>query len=115
MGETGEDRAQSKGRNRGGARAGLLARAAAHVYWPGNFLRARSQTVGRKSPRLHESFSRFAGGDQFHCDVLGAVAERISRDERRHALAIWADSLPDGAFYSGQSAARHGPGPLLQL
>src|SRR5260370_39407775 len=106
MADQGQDRARSKGRNRGGARAGLLARAAAHVYWPGNFLRARSQTVGRKSPRLHESFSRFAGGDQFHFDVFGAVAERISRDERRDAIAIWADSLPAGAFYSGQSARR---------
>src|SRR5260370_39690985 len=107
MADQGQDRARSKGRNRGGARAGLLARAAAHVYWPGNFLRARSQTVGRKSPRLHESFSRFAGGDQFHWYVLGGAPEPLSRAERRHAIAICADSPPAGGFYSRTSAVRH--------
>ncbi len=71
--------------------------------------------VGGASPRVYQGVSRIAGDHQFHRDVRGAGAKRVSGNQRKDATAIRTDSLPAGAVHPRQGAGRNGHRPLLQF
>src|ERR1700738_4401684 len=106
---------RSEGGVSGRARAGFFTRRSTCLLWCKRVVHIGPQTLGRKSKEVHPAISRITGGDQFHRDVHSAGTKHLSGEQRKFAIAIWADALPSGAFYSGQSFGRNGSGPLLQF
>jgi len=78
-------------------------------------LHSGSQAMGAEGTRLYPVLPAVHRGHQFHRHFYRECGKHHAVEHRRHASAVWPDSLPSGTLYPRQGQRWYGHRSLLQL